>query len=258
MNQMDDPEVVFGDQDLMVLNKPPGWVVNRVDSAKGPVIQDWVEEKLGKPKVTGEMASDFSQRNGVVHRLDKETSGLLLVAKSEESFSNLTTQFADRKVKKRYLALVHGKMDQSGVIEEPLGRLPWNRERFGVLTGGRASKTAYKTLGFYQLGKVDKSRDRFGGSLSLVELSPQTGRTHQIRVHLKSIGHPLVSDDFYAGRKTARDDRLWCPRLFLHATYLGFFHPKTKAWMEFSLKLPSDLDAVLEKISRTTSDSEKG
>lgn len=249
---MDQPEIVFEDSSLLVLNKPAGWVVNRVESTKGPTVQDWVDRKSEIRLPAGEAgnskfesANEFFDRSGIVHRLDKETSGLLLVAKTPEAFINLQKQFAERRVKKKYLALVHGKMDEKGTIEAEVGRLPWRRDRFGVLPGGRVAKTGYRTLQLLTFPR-GKAGDR--QYFSLVELSPETGRTHQIRVHLKSVGHPVVSDEFYAGRKTARNDRKWCPRLFLHAQYLGFFHPETGKWMEFNSELPPDLKAVLGKL----------
>lgn len=234
------PRIIYEDGEVLVLDKPSGWVVNRVESTSAPIVQDWVAKLF--PNIAIE-------RDGIVHRLDKETSGILLVAKSQDSFLKLTSQFSERRVKKKYLALAHGQMDKSGTIEAEVGRLPWNRERFGVLSGGRASKTGYQVRDYYQLPQKAKGTDIYNGVASFVELLPETGRTHQIRIHLKSIGHPIVSDDFYAGRKTARDDRLWCPRLFLHASYLGFAHPTTGQWVEFESALAGDLVQVLSRLT---------
>ena len=254
------PAVVFEDESVMVVNKPCGWVVNQVESTSAPVVAVWVREKFGLKDLAFGVGNkdDFYGRAGIVHRLDKETSGLLLVAKTPQAFDNLTGQFAQRMVKKKYLALVHGKIALEGLIEGTVGRLPWNRERFGVFSGGRVAKTTYRVLGYYSYpdfrartvrdGPVTRGSDKFGGLFSYLELVPETGRTHQIRVHLKSVGHPVVADEFYAGRKTSRDDRLWCPRLFLHAAFLGFYHPPDGGWREFSVDLPAELASVLESL----------
>ena len=176
-------------------------------------------------------------RDGIVHRLDKETSGLLIVAKTKESFERLQAEFKNREVQKTYTALLHGKVEPTeGKIEVEVGRLPWRRDRFGVFPGGRASISNYKVIKFI-------SGER--GGYSLVEFYPKTGRTHQIRIHAKHIGHAIVSDEFYAGRKTARNDRKFCPRLFLHASGIEFIHPKTGKMIEFKSELPPDLSGVL-------------
>ncbi len=233
-----NPEIIFEDENLMVLSKPSGWITNDANSTTTqPVVQSWLAKMFKFP------IFDFPEgRNGIVHRLDKETSGILLVAKTKDVFENLQAQFKERKVQKKYVALVHGLLDQKvGIVQVSVGRLPWRRDRFGVLPGGRDSETIYKVLEFFQ-----KGQDKF----SLVELLPKTGRTHQIRIHMKYLGHPIVSDEFYAGRKTARNDREWCPRLFLHAGWISFFHPVSGEKVEFSLALPEDLEKVLKTLEK--------
>ncbi|KKT87459.1 MAG: Pseudouridine synthase [Microgenomates group bacterium GW2011_GWA1_Microgenomates_45_10] len=259
---MIEPEVVFEDESVLVLNKPAGWVVNRVDSTDAPLVADWVDEHLGLVHSSTEMQQGkdaFFARSGIVHRLDKETSGLLLTAKTVDAFGSLTSQFKERQIKKSYQALVHGKVESSGKVEIPVGRLPWNRERFGVLPQGKKAATSYTVAGYHVLSEtvkqkliklVKKNYRNQNEIYTLLDLQPETGRTHQIRVHLKSLNHPIVADDFYAGRKTARIDRLWCPRLFLHAGYLGFVHPVSNKWVEFTLTLPADLVEVLAKLIR--------
>lgn len=233
---MNSPKIIFEDDSFMVLDKPAGWIVNDAATVKDqPTIQGWLarENKSG-------IARDLELRSGVVHRLDKETSGILLVAKTKEAFESLQNEFKERKVKKTYVALAHGLIDPGeGRIEATVGRLPWRRDRFGVLAGGREAATGYKVLGNYK---------KDGEEFSLVELYPETGRTHQIRIHLKHIGHPIVGDSFYAGRKTARKDRTWCPRLFLHASGISFIHPVTLKEVKFSSELSSDLDIVLKSL----------
>jgi len=239
---MEVPKIIYEDDALMVLDKPAGWIVNEAKTTKDvPVIQTWIAENFSFP-----LAKSWEARSGIVHRIDKETSGLLLIAKTESVFRALQEQFKNRVVKKRYIALVHGKLaDSCGEIDVPVGRLPWNRERFGVLPGGREAKTSYKVIEEF-VKKGEKKND--SETLSLVEVAPLSGRTHQIRIHFKHINHALVGDSFYAGRKTSRRDRMWCPRLFLHASYIEFDHPEKKNRVHFESKLPSDLQKVLSKL----------
>ena len=237
-------KVVFENGDLWVIEKPSGIVVNRAKTVKEETIQDWAEEKLRvKSQKLKVEEKDFVRRAGIVHRLDKETSGLLVIAKNEEAFTNLQAQFKARKTEKKYLALVHGEVKpEKGKIELPISRNPFNREKFGVFPGGRESITEYRVVSHFPLPT---------SHFSLVEVFPKTGRTHQIRVHLKATGHPIVADEKYAGRKTSRADRLWCPRMFLHASFLGVFHPRTRKWVEFKSELPPDLKKALQKLKQS-------
>lgn len=232
-----DPKVVFEDNSFLVLDKPSGWITNDASTTTTqPVVQTWLRENL-KYLLVG----DRERRDGIVHRLDKETSGLLVIAKTVSAFEDLQSQFKERKVTKTYIALAHGEIiPVEGKIEASVGRLPWRRQRFGVLPGGREATTNYKVI-----KTLSNDTEKF----SLVELYPKTGRTHQIRIHLKFIGHPIVGDNFYAGRKTSRDDRVWCPRLFLHASKITFFHPETKKELNFESNLPEDLEKVLKQLS---------
>ncbi len=256
--------VIYEDSDLIVIDKPAGMVVNKAESVKEETVQEWAGKKLKVPRggevppslpagrqvPRGEKARDtrgtfysrntFYERAGVVHRLDKETSGILLIAKTEDAFEKLQAQFKNREVSKKYVTLVHGELKDKGEIKASVGRLPWNKERFGVLAGGREALTSYKSLKSFKSFKRE--------ILTLLEVTPHTGRTHQIRIHLKYIGHPVVSDPFYAGRKVYRKDIKFCPRLFLHAAYIKFRQPKTNLLVEFESKLPRDLEKVLEKL----------
>lgn len=233
-----DMKIIFEDEDILLLNKPSGVVVNRANTTKQPTIQDWLEKYL-KLKDEG-----IGGRAGIVHRLDKGTSGVLIVAKTTKAFENIQKQFKERKVKKSYQCLVHGKIEiKKGQITAPVGRLPWNRERFGVLPGGRTAETNYEVISYY---KNDKD------TFSLVNVFPKTGRTHQIRIHMKYLGYPLVADEFYAGRKTSRKDKTWCPRLFLHAKSISFIHPGTNKKVAFEANLPNDLGKVLQKLTLLT------
>jgi len=165
-----------------------------------------------------------------------------------------------RKVKKKYWALVYGGLTfPKGEIEVSLSRNPKNRRKFCVSLKGREAMTQYKSLAVYSFLRSPansptsevKEAVFLGGAsekFTLLEVRPITGRTHQIRVHLSYIGHPVVGDPLYSGRKKFRRDRVWCPRLFLHAFYLGFFHPESGEWAEFKIKLPEKLGGVLEKL----------
>lgn len=269
------PQILFEDEYLLAVNKPSGMVVNRGLPAGGLTMQDWVESndkiQISKSKFDiGRLDLGFYQRSGVVHRLDKETSGVVLVAKTPEVFRALQRQFKAREVEKVYVGLVHGKVEPAeGVINAPTGRLPWRRTRFGVLPEGRGAVTKYRVLRYLEV-RNERWKARFRGgkwdnrpdislqspashiprltSFSLIEFYPQTGRTHQIRVHAKHIGHPIVADPLYAGRKTARRDRTWCPRLFLHAQELMFTHPVGGKRMTVEAPLPKDLARVLEHL----------
>ena len=267
-----ETQIIFEDEDLLVLDKPAGMIVNKSDTTKGETtLQDFVEQYLKIPNSKSQVPnklqiqknndqnsfefrnSDFEFRNraGIVHRLDKETSGIILVAKNVESFVNLQAQFKERKVKKTYIALAHGKIEpQIGEINVAVGRLPWNRKRFGVIAEGRESVTKYKILGYYDTKILGEN----GGTL--VELYPKTGRTHQIRVHLQYIKHPIFSDPLYGGRKTSRSDRKLLPRVFLHASKISFAHPaspaggpKTSQLLSFESPLPSDLQTFISKLN---------
>lgn len=234
---MNDIKVIYEDQDLLILDKPSGVTVNKADTTKGEfTVQDYLEEKFktNDAYLTADKDSDFYKRAGFVHRIDKETSGILVIAKNQPSFENLQGQFKDRKVSKSYVALVHGHVDSSeGEISVPVGRLPWNRKRFGVLAGGKEAVTQYKIL------------ERFEKPFTLLELNPKTGRTHQIRVHLKYFNHPIFGDSLYAGRKISRDDRKILERFFLHAKKILFYHPRTGDRVEFESPLPTELENVL-------------
>lgn len=235
---MKQPIIIFEDDQILVINKPSGLVVNRAETVKEQTLQDWIERKTGIFKKLRK-DNNFNKRSGVVHRLDKDTSGLMVIAKTAQSFADLQQQFKQRKVKKKYLALVHGRLEpRSGDIKLPLGRKPQDRRKFIVRLKGRQAVTEYQVKEYLRRGEE---------WFSLVELDLKTGRTHQIRVHLRHLGHSLVTDRIYLGRQRFKKDQKWCPRLFLHASYLSFFHPKTGQQREFYAELPERC----EKIKRT-------
>ncbi len=237
-NSFVKPKIIYEDNYLYILDKPSGWITNDSETTRDqPVVQNWLSNNFSYPIVINKML-----RSGIVHRLDKETSGVLLVAKTVQSFNFLQDQFKKRMVNKEYLALAHGRIEPyEGDIEVPVGRLPWMRKKFGILPGGRESKTSYRATSFYR-----NQTDTF----TYVTLKPKTGRTHQIRIHLKYLNHPIVSDELYAGRKTSRIDRKWCPRLFLHARSISFTHPVTGKVIESESGLPSDLKNALTSLEK--------
>lgn len=233
------PKIIFEDDYLMVVNKPSGVITTKATTTTNqPTLQEWLETRQYP------LSRDFERRSGIVHRLDKETSGLIIVAKQLDVFFKLQALFKNRLVQKTYMALVHGIVEpKQGVIDAQVGRLPWNRERFGVLAGGRDARTQYKVLTVFK-----KDKEKF----TLVAVKPKTGRTHQIRIHFKYLGHPVVGDTFYAGRKTSRKDREWCPRLFLHAYEIEFEHPIAQKRLSVNAEIPLELKkatSVLKKIS---------
>jgi len=256
--------IIHEDEVLLVIDKPSGVTVNTSQTTTDELtIQSWVERRFLESKEweldendeliskvnplwkndtrilkEGEYANDFYKRGGIVHRIDKETSGILLIAKTPEAFLELQKQFRERSVKKSYVALLHGRMlPMSGEINVPLGRLAWNRTKFGVIAGGRPALTRYKVLQFY----MSSTRDTY----SLIEAYPETGRTHQIRVHVQYLSHPIVSDMLYGGRKVARNDRKMLDRLFLHAGKITFTHPSTGKVVNYESKLPVELQEFI-------------
>lgn len=230
-------KIIHEDSELLVIDKPSGWITNEADTTTTqPVLQTWLQKNLKY-----QIANNKELRSGVVHRLDKETSGILLVAKNEKTFFYLQSLFKERTIKKSYVALLHGILkEKASTIEAEVGRLPWNRRRFGVLSGGRGAITKYS------VSEEFKKENEF---YSLASFFPETGRTHQIRIHAKHIGHPIVGDEFYAGRKTARRDRLWCKRLFLHAQSISFTYPNGQE-VEYESPLPEDLREALSLLEK--------
>lgn len=253
-----DLPILYEDVYLLVINKPSGVVVNRAQSVRSETVQDFADVYLHlsprlasvKEKTAESIEKDikevFSDRSGVAHRIDKETSGCLLIAKTPEVLGLLLTKFRERDMKKVYLAIVHGKIEpQEGEIKAPVGRLPWNPERFGIVSDGKESVTRYKVIRVFERPSAKRKHQKALDQYCLVECYPETGRTHQIRVHLKYINHPIVGDYLYAGRKTARDDREWAPRVMLHAWKLVFDHPITGQGLEIVSPVPDDMMKIV-------------
>lgn len=237
-------KTIYQDEDLLVIDKPWGVVVDRAKTTANKTIQDWVEKKkLFKKEKNNHQTSAYNEylsRSGIVHRLDKETSGLMVISRNLQAFNKLKEQFKKRLTKKNYLALTHSRLRvNKGDINLPLARNPDNRKKFTVRLKGRQALTEYELLNNYFLAKEE---------FTFLAVKPRTGRTHQIRAHLSYLGYPLVSDPLYLNKKKLKQDKLWCPRLFLHSSELEFFHPRTEKRMKFKIKLADDLSKSLNKL----------
>ncbi len=240
-----DLPILLEDTSLIIIDKPAGVVVNRAENVTMPTVQDWAEEKLhiaNRKSQNNPEEKSFYDRAGIVHRIDKETSGILVIAKTPEVFADVQQQFFQRTVQKSYITLVHGAVAvEHGTVNAPVGRLPWNRRRFGVVPDGREAITEYHRMDVYH----DHTH-----TYTLLQAFPHTGRTHQIRIHLKHAGHSIVADELYAGRHLYAEDSVWCPRLFLHAARIRFRHPETLAPVVVESPLPEDLKKALEKLEK--------
>lgn len=240
---MTDQKIIYQDGNIAVINKPAGIIVNNSDTSKKEfTLQDFVVENF---KLVGDSSSEFIRRGGIVHRLDKETSGVIIVALNEESFSFLQNQFKERQVKKEYIALCHGKMIEEGEVNVPIGRLPWNRMRFGVIPQGREAYTRFELIRHYSLKEDGKIIP-----LSLVRVFPKTGRTHQIRVHFQYIGNPIFADSLYGGRKRYLKDKKMLSRHFLHASKITIVIPTTKKSETFEAPLSDELSEFLDSLKK--------
>ena len=222
-------DVIYEDEHLAAVNKPAGMVVH---PAYGHHSGTLVNALLARWPQTVDVGGP--DRAGIVHRLDKDTSGLILIAKTEPTHTALQRQFKRRQVKKTYLALVENHPSpRQGLIDAPIGRDKRHRKRMAIVRSGREARTAYQVVQLFD-------------EHSLVELHPETGRTHQLRVHLAWLGHPVVGDPVYGYRK----QRLFQGRHFLHAHRLELTHPVTGASLSLTAPLPDDLAELLRRLQR--------
>lgn len=224
--------VIHEDESIAVIDKPAGLIVHcTATMLSGTLVNGLLHRFNGLSTVGGPM------RRGIVHRLDKDTSGVMVIAKTDEAHLDLMSKFENRKVEKQYIALVHGSLvDERDEIDMPVTRSPHNRKLMTARTGqGRESLTVVEPL------------ERFD-AVTLVRASPRTGRTHQIRVHLSAIGHPVVADEQYGGHSMQRRPKFGMSRQALHASRLGFSHPRTGEWVQFEAPLPEDMRASLETL----------
>lgn len=234
----DFPEIVFEDESILVIDKPQGLTVNRSTTQKNKTLQDFLLEKLDFSRVDKE--SEFYSRAGLVHRLDKDTSGLLLVAKTLESFEYLQKQFKERSVNKEYLAICIGSIPQDELlINAPIKRNPNNRLKYSVSNDGKEAQT--KVL-VQQILKKDNR------SFSYVKVYPKTGRTHQIRVHLSAINAPVLGDIIYCSKRQYIEHIPYSETLMLHASKLSFLHPTTQEKLEFATAIPKRFTNFLKSM----------
>ncbi len=219
-------EIVYQDADVAVVNKPQGMVVHpSAGHTSGTLVNALMYHIKDLSGINGEL------RPGIVHRIDKDTSGLLMVAKNDAAHVTLADELKAKKSLRKYWAIVHGNLpNDRGVIEAPIGRSDKDRKKQAVTAKGKPALTRFQVL------------ERFG-DYSLVELQLETGRTHQIRVHMAYIGHPVAGDEVYGPRKTLKGHGQ-----FLHAKTLGFTHPRTGEVMEFSVEVPEIFQKTLEQL----------
>jgi 23S rRNA pseudouridine1911/1915/1917 synthase len=220
-------DIIYEDADILVVNKPAGMTVHPAPGHSSSTLVNAILAHCDDLSGIGGVA-----RPGIVHRLDRDTSGVILVAKNDSAHNALARQLKDRTVEKTYVALVEGTpQPPEGVIDAPIARDPRNRQRMAIVENGRDAITRYRVI------------ERFDGA-SLVEALPKTGRTHQIRVHLAAIGHPIIGDKLYGRASTL------VPRQFLHAQRIAFAHPSSGEQMELEAPLAPDLQAALDRLRR--------
>lgn len=219
-------DIYYEDEDLLVVNKPEGMVVHpSAGHYTGTLVNALLYHCKDLSGINGKI------RPGIVHRIDKDTSGLLMVAKNDAAHESLASQLKAKTSHREYVALVHGDIaHQKGTIEAPIGRAKDDRQKMAVVGDGKEARTHFEVL------------ERFG-DFTLITCQLDTGRTHQIRVHLKYIGHPLAGDPKYGPKNTLPGNGQ-----YLHAKKLGFVHPRTKEVLSFESPLPADFEEVLEKL----------
>lgn len=225
-------DVQYEDEHVLVIEKPAGMVVH-------PAPGNWTGTLVNALKGRGSELSDLGdpEREGIVHRLDKETSGLLLVAKTDRAHRSLGAAMAQRKISRRYAAMCWGHLDEDQVtVDKPMARDPRDRKRMAVVSSGKPAKTAFVRIARFDAG-------------DLLRCHLYSGRTHQIRVHLSSIGHPVLGDDTYGGGGGRKLVALPPKRHFLHAAWLRFKHPVTNAEIELRSPLPEDLRSALVRVA---------
>jgi len=229
-----DLSIIYEDKDIIVLNKPSGMIVHPLpNKSSGTLVNALLEYCKDLQGIGGIL------RPGIVHRLDKDTSGVIVVAKNDLAHQSLSKQFKDRVTMKTYLAIVDGRVkNKEGMIDLPIARHPQIRIKMTITKNGKVAISNYKVLKY------------FGDIATLILVKPKTGRTHQIRVHFKAIGHPLLGDVVYGHGK--KDYIFGAKRQMLHALSLGFFHPRNGKFMKFNAPLPEDFKHVIKELTETS------
>ncbi len=229
-------EIIFEDDSLIIINKPSGVVVNISETSPKGTVQNVLQERL---KIDSQDRSEFAQRAGIVHRIDKGTSGVLVIAKSRDAFTHIKNQFKTRKVRKEYLAIVLGEVkDPVFEVNAPIKRNPRNRVRMAIVKDGRPAVTRFELVRTVRVKEVP---------VSVLKCYPETGRTHQIRVHLSAVKHPIMGDLVYLTKKQIKETESIFKRLMLHAWKISFNHPKIDKELFFEAPLPAQLEKICSK-----------
>jgi len=219
-----DLQILYEDEEMMVINKPSGLVVHPAPSVKGATLVDWLKTKgVSLSTLSGE------ERHGIVHRIDKETTGALVIAKTNQAHQNLSAQLQDKSMGRYYLALIDHPLKENAIVHKPIGRSPSNRLKMDVVAGGREAKTSF--------AKIAEGI----GNIELIAAKLYTGRTHQIRVHLGTLGRHILGDHLY-GFKSKKDT---IARVYLHAYQLYLAHPKSGEKMQFVAPLFDDMSGFI-------------
>lgn len=220
-------QIIYEDNDIIVVNKVVGMLTHPTQTEwSGTLVNALLNYTTSLSNASGE------ERPGIVHRLDKATSGIMVIAKNNAAHSQLVNQFIDRKVKRQYEAIVHGVIDHNyGIIKAPIGRNPNNRQNMTVINTGKDAETHFTVIKRYN-------------NFTHVRCELKTGRTHQIRVHMQHIGHPLVGDSRYGKQADKTSNHL------LFAQKLGFLHPKTDEWLTFTVECPTHFEKMLQRLNK--------
>lgn len=221
-------DILYEDDDIILVNKPQDMVVHPAPGNYSKTLVNALFYHIEELSMVNGLI-----RAGIVHRLDKDTSGLLIIAKNENSHEKLVNQFKNRTVLKEYITLVFNDVRKDGIINEPIGRNPKNRKKMAVIPNGKEAVTTYEVLKRYN-------------KYTLLKVGLKTGRTHQIRVHMAHINHPIVGDPIYSRGKNEFNINMQ----LLHAYKIGFIHPKTNEYMEFKQDVPKEFKEIIDKLNK--------
>lgn len=221
-------DVLYEDDHIAMVSKPQSMVVHPAPGNYSNTLVNALLFHMDRLSMENGII-----RAGIVHRLDKDTSGLLVIAKNEQAHIELANQFKDRTILKEYIALVHNNVKEDGIINKPIGRNPKDRKKMAVVSNGKEAITTYQVLERYN-------------KYTLLKVGLKTGRTHQIRVHMAQMNHPIVGDPVYSNGK----NEFKIDKQLLHAYKIGFIHPKTKEYMEFEKEVPEDFRNIIDKLNK--------